>query len=182
MVLYAYMCVFVHSCFNENPPIWSWETNPLFLRWFCPSWYQSKIGVKHIRKHLKIHNNVFGEESLAHIRTIVVSLGGKLTYVLFYATTKLHRLMYVVIFGVFILFCCWWPYFVVCGLCRTIKACECLLLLFMDISGCLCLDVRTFSGYLGTSHLWTWVGTSVLVLYGHEWRMMIDLIPLLQVH
>jgi hypothetical protein len=29
------MCVFAHSCFIENPPIWSWETNPSFLRWFC---------------------------------------------------------------------------------------------------------------------------------------------------
>jgi hypothetical protein len=36
-------------------------------------------------------NNVFGEERLAHIGTIVVSLGGKLTYVLFYATTELHQ-------------------------------------------------------------------------------------------
>jgi hypothetical protein len=29
----------------------------------------------------KSHNNVVGEEHLAHIRTIVVSSGGKLTYV-----------------------------------------------------------------------------------------------------
>jgi hypothetical protein len=35
MVLYAYMCVFAHSRFVENPPIWSWETNPSFLRCFC---------------------------------------------------------------------------------------------------------------------------------------------------
>jgi hypothetical protein len=35
MVLYAYMFVFVDSRFVENPPIWSWETNPSFLRWFC---------------------------------------------------------------------------------------------------------------------------------------------------
>jgi hypothetical protein len=27
--------VFVYSRFVENPPIWSWETNPSFLRWFC---------------------------------------------------------------------------------------------------------------------------------------------------
>jgi hypothetical protein len=33
--LYAYLCVFAHSRFVENPPIWSWETNPSFLRWFC---------------------------------------------------------------------------------------------------------------------------------------------------
>jgi hypothetical protein len=57
-------------------------------------------------KASKNRNNVFGEERLAHIRTIVVSLGGKLTYVLFYATTELHQRRYVVIFGVFILFYC----------------------------------------------------------------------------
>jgi hypothetical protein len=51
------------------------------------------------------NHNVFGEECLAHIRTLVVSLGGKLTYVLIYATTELHQRRYVVIFGVFILFC-----------------------------------------------------------------------------
>jgi hypothetical protein len=42
-------------------------------------------------KASKNHNNIFGEERLAHIRTTVVSLGGKLTYVLFYATTELDQ-------------------------------------------------------------------------------------------
>jgi hypothetical protein len=59
------------------------------------------------KTHLKTsknHNNVYGEEHLAHIRTIVVSLGGMLTYVLIYATTGLHQRMYVVVIGVFILF------------------------------------------------------------------------------
>jgi hypothetical protein len=55
-------------------------------------------------KASKNRNNIFSEECLAHIRTIVVSLCGKLTYVLFYATTELHQRRYVVIFGVFILF------------------------------------------------------------------------------
>jgi hypothetical protein len=55
-------------------------------------------------KASKNHNNVVGEERLTHIWTIVVSLGGKLIYVLFYATMKLHQRRYVVIFGVFILF------------------------------------------------------------------------------
>jgi hypothetical protein len=55
-------------------------------------------------KACKNRNNVFGEERLAHIRTIVVSLAGKLTYVLFYAPMELHQRRYVVIFGVFILF------------------------------------------------------------------------------
>jgi hypothetical protein len=39
----------------------------------------------------KNQNNVFSEECLAHIRTIVVSLCGMLTYVLIYATTELHQ-------------------------------------------------------------------------------------------
>jgi hypothetical protein len=42
-------------------------------------------------KASKNYNNVYGEEHLAHIRTIVASLSGKLTYVLIYATTKLHQ-------------------------------------------------------------------------------------------
>jgi hypothetical protein len=57
-------------------------------------------------KASKNRNNIFSGERLAHIRTIVVSLGGMLTYVLIYATTKLHQRRYVMIFGVSILFCC----------------------------------------------------------------------------
>jgi hypothetical protein len=35
----VYLCVvFAHSCFVENPLIWSWDTNPSFLRWFCHNW------------------------------------------------------------------------------------------------------------------------------------------------
>jgi hypothetical protein len=59
-------------------------------------------GKTHMKTY-KNRNNIFGEERLAHIRTIVASLGGKLTYVLFYATMELHQKWYVVIFGVFIL-------------------------------------------------------------------------------
>jgi hypothetical protein len=42
-------------------------------------------------KESKNRNNIFGEERLAQIRTLVVSLGDKLTYVLIYATTELHQ-------------------------------------------------------------------------------------------
>jgi hypothetical protein len=108
-------------------------------------------------KASKNHNNAFGEERLAHIRTLIVFLGGKLTYVLIYAPTELHQWRYIVIFGVCILFYYWCPYFIVCDICRTVKTCVCLLLLFMDIIGCLCLADRI------------WVCTSVLVLCGHEW-------------
>jgi uncharacterized FlgJ-related protein len=57
-------------------------------------------------KASKNRNNVFGEKCFAHIRTLVVSLGGKLTYVLIYVTIELHQRRYVMIFGVFFLFCC----------------------------------------------------------------------------
>jgi hypothetical protein len=42
-------------------------------------------------KASKNRNNACDGEHLAHIRTLVVSLGGKLTYVLIYATTELHQ-------------------------------------------------------------------------------------------
>jgi uncharacterized FlgJ-related protein len=57
-------------------------------------------------KASKNHNNIFGEEHLAHMRTTVISLGVKLTYMFFYATTELHQQRYIVSFGVFILFYC----------------------------------------------------------------------------
>jgi hypothetical protein len=57
-------------------------------------------------KASKNHNNAFSEERLADIRTLVVSLDSKLTYVLIYVTTEFHQRMYVVIFRMFILFCC----------------------------------------------------------------------------
>jgi hypothetical protein len=41
---------------------------------------QSKIRGQTHMKVSKNHNNIVGEERLAHIRTIVVSLGGMLTY------------------------------------------------------------------------------------------------------
>jgi hypothetical protein len=125
--------VFVYSHFTENPPIWSWEINSSFLRWFCHSWLSEQDWGKTHTKASKNHNNIIGEERLAHMKTIVVSLCGNLTYVFFYATTELHQWSYVVIFGVFILFCCWWPYFVICGLYRTITVCGCLILLFMRL-------------------------------------------------
>jgi hypothetical protein len=99
--------VFVYSRFAENPPIWSWEINPTFFRWFCHSCLSKQYWGKTHMKASKNCNNSISEEHLAHIRTIVVSLGGKITYVFFYATTELHQWMYVVIFGVFIFFYCW---------------------------------------------------------------------------
>jgi hypothetical protein len=42
-------------------------------------------------KASKNYNNVIVEERLAYIKTIVVSLGGKLTYEFFYTTMELHQ-------------------------------------------------------------------------------------------
>jgi hypothetical protein len=46
--------------------------------------YQSKIQGQTHMKASKNHNNIIGEERLAHIRTIVVSIGCKLTYLFIY--------------------------------------------------------------------------------------------------
>jgi hypothetical protein len=137
-----YVCVCAFSLRRESPDMILGD-KPLISKVVLSQLVLEQDWGKTHMKASKNYNNVFDEEHLAHIRTIVVSLGGMLTYVL--------------IFRVFILFCCWWPYFVVCDLCRTIAACGCLLLLFMDIFGCLYLANRT------------WVSTSVLVLCGHEW-------------
>jgi hypothetical protein len=100
------MCVFVHPRFIENPPIGSWETNLCFFRGVLLQLVSEQDQGKIHVKACKNCNNVISEECLAHIRTIAVSLGGKLTYVFFYATTELHQRMYVVIFRVLILFYC----------------------------------------------------------------------------
>jgi hypothetical protein len=41
-------------------------------------------------KATKNYNNIVGEERLVHIRTIVVSSGGELTYLFLYTTTVLE--------------------------------------------------------------------------------------------
>jgi hypothetical protein len=44
--------VFVYFCFIGNPLIWSWETNPLFLRLFCHSWLSEQDwGKTHTKAH-----------------------------------------------------------------------------------------------------------------------------------
>jgi hypothetical protein len=100
------ICVCLYILASSRIPRYDlWRQNPYFSGGSITIGYQSKIGGKTHMKASKNRNNVFGEECLAQIRTIVVSLGGKLTYVFFYATTELHQRMYVVIFGVFTLFC-----------------------------------------------------------------------------
>jgi hypothetical protein len=81
------MCVFVHPRFVENPPVETWETNPCFFRGVLSQLVSEQNRDKTHTEASKNHNNIVGEECLAHLRTIVVSLGGKLTYVFFYLTT-----------------------------------------------------------------------------------------------
>jgi hypothetical protein len=72
------------------------------------------------------------------------------------ATTELWLWRYVLVFGeYFILFCCWWTYFVICSFSRTIGTANASLL-FMRF-GCLWLACRT------------WVCMKVMVHDGHDW-------------
>jgi hypothetical protein len=83
-------CVCVFSLHRESPGIILGD-KPLISQVVLsqlvsePGW-----GTTHT-KEPKNRNNVFDKECLAHIRTIIVSLGGKLTYVFFYATMELHQ-------------------------------------------------------------------------------------------
>jgi hypothetical protein len=54
MVLYAYVCVYSFSLHQESPGRILGDKPLLFQGGFYHSWHQSKIGVKHTRKHLKI--------------------------------------------------------------------------------------------------------------------------------
>jgi hypothetical protein len=105
-IVCLYVCVCVFSLRQESPDM-ILEDKPLISKVVLAQLVSEQDWGKTHIKASKNCNNVFSEECLAHIRTIVVSLGGKLTYVLFYATTKLHKRRYVVIFSVFMLFCCW---------------------------------------------------------------------------
>jgi hypothetical protein len=108
-------------------------------------WYQSITSVIHLirfyflKTAVRIHLD-------AHIRTIVVLTGGKLTVQL--------QQMYGVIFGIFLnYFVVYEAYFIVDEFCRTIRVASvyfvvlCLILLFMNRIG--------LSGYFRTGPLWT---------------------------
>jgi hypothetical protein len=101
-------CICVFSLHRESPDMILGD-KPLISEVALPQFISEQDYGKTHMKASKNHNNVFSEKRLTHIRTIIVSLGVKLTYVLFYATMKLHQRRYVVIFKVFILFYCLWP-------------------------------------------------------------------------
>jgi hypothetical protein len=67
-------------------------------------------------------------------------------------------------FKVFNLFCCWRRYFVVCGFYRTVRACGCLLFLFMRFFGCLCLAIGHWVKCL-------WWGWSETPMMGMMWNV-----------
>jgi hypothetical protein len=106
MVFYAYMyCVCVFSLHQESPDMILGD-KPLISEVVLSKFIISaRLGKTHI-KASKNHNNIFDKKHLAYISATLVSLDGKLTYVLFYATMELHQRRYVMIFGMFILFCC----------------------------------------------------------------------------
>jgi hypothetical protein len=95
--LYAYVCVCAFSLRRESPDMILGD-KPLIFEVILSHLVSEQDWGKTHTKTSKNHNNAFGEERLAHIRTLVVSLGGELTYVLIYETTELHQRRYVVIF------------------------------------------------------------------------------------
>jgi hypothetical protein len=106
--------------------------------------YQSKIRGQTHMKASKIHNNVVDEERLAHMRTIVVSLGGKLTY-LFICLYRIASRKVQSNFWSVDLFCCWWHYFVVCGLLELLGLVDAFFLIY-GIFGCLWLRLGHWVG------------------------------------
>jgi hypothetical protein len=99
------MCVYLRILASSRIPRYDLGDKPLISEVVLSQLVPEQDWGKTHMKASKNRNNTFGEKHLAHIRTLVVSLGGKLTYVLIDATTELHQRRYVVIFGVFILFC-----------------------------------------------------------------------------
>jgi hypothetical protein len=79
------VCVCAFSLRRESPDMILWD-KPLISELVLSQLVLEQDWSKTHMKASKNHNNAFGEERLAHIRTLVVSLGGKLTYVLIYET------------------------------------------------------------------------------------------------
>jgi hypothetical protein len=112
-------------------------------------------------KASKNYNNVIGEERSAHIRTIVVCLGGRLTYFSF------MQLRNCVDEGI-LWFLVYWPYFVIDDFIFLFVALIELLELWMasfvvyEDFGSLCLACRAWGGCESAGPLGAWVDTQVL--------------------
>jgi hypothetical protein len=103
--MFICVCVYAFSLHQESPDMILGD-KPLISKVVLSQLVPEQDWGKTHMKASKNCNNISGEERLAHIRTLIVSLGGKVTYVLIYATMELHQRRYVVIFRVFILFYC----------------------------------------------------------------------------
>jgi hypothetical protein len=84
------VCVYAFSLRRESPNMILGD-KPLISEVVLSQLVPEQDWGKTHTKASKNRNNTFGEERLAHIRTLVVSLGDKLTYVLIYVTTELHQ-------------------------------------------------------------------------------------------
>jgi hypothetical protein len=84
------VCVCTFSLRRESPDIILGD-KPLISEVVLSQLVLEQDWGKTHTKVSKNRNNAFGEERVAHIRTLVVSLGGKLSYVLIYKTTELHQ-------------------------------------------------------------------------------------------
>jgi hypothetical protein len=92
--IYGTVCLYVCFCaflLHRESPDMILRDKPLISEVVLSQLVPEQDWGKTHMKASKNRNNIFGEEHLAHIRTLVVSLGGKLTYVLIYATTELHQ-------------------------------------------------------------------------------------------
>jgi hypothetical protein len=92
--IYGTVCLFVCVCafsLRQESPDMILGDKPLISEVVLSQLVPEQDWGKTYMKASKNRNNIFSEERLAHIRTLLVSLGGKLTYVLFYATTELHQ-------------------------------------------------------------------------------------------
>jgi hypothetical protein len=149
----------VYSRFVEKPLIWSWEPNPSFLRCFYHSWHQSKTGVKHTPKHLKITITLWGTLSTYKDHSSLLRWQANLIVPLCnygIASLKVHC-----DFGVLAFFSCLWRLFwLFVALVEILGLC--LFLCCLWSFGCLCLAFRAWSGYESAGSLGAWMGTKVL--------------------
>jgi hypothetical protein len=156
VIVCLYVCACAFSLHRESPDMISGD-KPLISEVVLSQLVSEQDWGKTQMKASKNHNNVFRWGTLSPYKDYSSLFRWLANLCVLLCNCAIASMKVFLIFVVFTKFCCWWPYFVVCSLCRTIRVCWCLFLLFMDIFGCLCLDVRTWSGYFGTGPLWTWV-------------------------
>jgi hypothetical protein len=90
MILYPYVCVCVFSLRRESLDRILGDKPLLFQGGSVTVGIREDNGKTHTEAS-KNHNNVIGEEHLAHIRTIVVFLDDNVTYMFFYVILELHE-------------------------------------------------------------------------------------------